>query len=256
MTDEENHPMTVSILLVDDHEVFREGLRMLLQSQTDFTIVGEATNSQQAITLTQNLHPDIVILDIAMPGLSGLDAIQPIRAAHEDLRVIILSAHSDEHYAVRALQFGAAGYVLKEQSGAELIHAIREARQGHTYISPSIAARVSQLQGEAETIDTELASKTGKRFLLTRREGQVLDFLIQGLINRDIGLTLGISARTVEVHRTNLMRKLGLNSRAELDRFVKQQKSHEVPPVEDEKTAVDGVTVGSSDPGDGRTDNT
>jgi DNA-binding NarL/FixJ family response regulator len=243
--------MTVSILLVDDHEVFREGLRMLLQSQADFAIIGEATNSQQAITLTQNLRPDVVILDVAMPGLSGLEAIRPIRAVREDLRVIILSAHTDEHYAVRALQMGAAGYVLKEQSAAELIRAIREARQGRPYLSPSIAGRVLQLLDEEELLEPELAAKAGKRFLLTRREGQVLDYLIQGLINRDIGQALGISARTVEVHRTNLMRKLGLNSRAELDRFLKQQKSRSVSPIEDGKAVLDDEPPAAQAPGTG-----
>jgi two-component system, NarL family, response regulator NreC len=224
--------MTFSILLVDDHEVFREGLRLLLQSHADFAIVGEATNSQQAITLTQNLHPDVVILDIAMPGLSGLEAIRPIRAAHGYARVIILSAHTDEHYAVRALHLGAAGYVLKEQSAAELVRAIREARQGHPYLSPSIADRVVQLLSEEDASGPAVEPGTSKRFFLTRREEQVLDLLIQGLTNRDIGLALGISTRTVEVHRTNLMRKLGLNSRAELERFVRQQKRRSEPPAD------------------------
>jgi DNA-binding NarL/FixJ family response regulator len=253
--------MTVSILLVDDHEVFREGLRMLLQSQADFKIVGEATNSQQAITLTQNLHPDIVILDVAMPGLGGLEAIRPIRATREGIRVIILSAHADEHYAVRAVQMGAAGYVLKEQSAAELIHAIREVRQGHPYLSPSIAGRVAQLLSEEEAGDADLDTAKNRRFLLTRREGQVLDFLIQGLINRDIGLALGISARTVEVHRTNLMRKLGLNSRTDLDRFTRQQKSQIKPAAEESHPPAPASAPppnpdGEDDPHDQGADNT
>jgi DNA-binding NarL/FixJ family response regulator len=232
--------MTVSILLVDDHEVFREGLRLLLQSQADFSIVGEATNSQQAITLTKNLHPDVVILDIAMPGLNGLEAIRHIRAAHAHVRVIILSAHIDEHYALRALHLGAVGYVLKEQSAAELIHAIREARQGHPFLSPSIADRVNVLLSAEDGLEFVPEPDFSKRFMLTRREEQVLDLLIQGLINRDIGEKLGISGRTVEVHRTNLMRKLGLKSRGDLERFIQQGKAGGERPAGKDEPASEG----------------
>jgi DNA-binding NarL/FixJ family response regulator len=217
--------MTVSILLVDDHEVFREGLRLLLQSQADFNIVGEATNSQQAITLTQNLRPEVVILDIAMPGLSGLEAIRHIRAGHAHVRVIMLSAHTDEQYVLRALHLGAVGYVLKEQSAAELIRAIREARQGHPFLSPSLADRVNSLLSAEDGLDLAPPPDLGQRFMLTRREEQVLDLLMHSMKNRDIGEKLGISGRTVEVHRTNLMRKLGLKSRAELERFLQQRRS-------------------------------
>jgi DNA-binding NarL/FixJ family response regulator len=221
--------MTISILLVDDHEVFREGLRLLLQSQADFGIVGEGINAQQAITLTQNLHPDVVILDIAMPGLSGLEAIRHIRTAHAPVRIIILSAYMDEQYALRALILGAVGYVLKEQSAAELIRAIREARPGSPFLSPSIADRVNYLLKTEEGIDLVPEPDLGKRFMLTRREEQVLDLLMRGMINRDIGENLGISGRTVEVHRTNLMRKLGLKSRADLERFIQQKRSGAQP---------------------------
>ncbi len=217
--------MTTSILVVDDHEIFREGLRMLLKTQSDFTIVGEAINSQQAITLAQNLHPDVVILDIAMPGLSGLDAIRHIRAGQPQVRVIILSAHAGEDYALRALHQGAVGYVLKEQSAAELIRAIREARPGHPFLSPAIADRVNTLLGMENGSVTVAESVLSRRYVLTPREGQVLDLLIQGMTNRDIGRELAISPRTVEVHRTNLMRKLSLKSRADLERFVRQQRS-------------------------------
>jgi len=224
--------MTVSILLVDDHEVFREGLRLLLQGQADFAIVGEATNSQQAITLTQNLHPDVVVLDIAMPGLSGLEAIRHIRTAQAQVRIIILSAYMDEQYALRALRLGAVGYVLKEQSAAELIRAIRGARPGHAFLSPSIADRVNLLLNAEDGIELAPEPDLSKRFMLTRREEQVLELLMQGMINRDIGEKLGISGRTVEVHRTNLMRKLGLKSRGDLERFIQQRRSGAQPPAE------------------------
>ena len=217
--------MTVTILLVDDHEIFREGLRLLLQTQADFNIVGEATNSQQAIALAQNLRPDVVILDIAMPGLSGLEALRHIRAAQPHIRIIILSAHADEDYALRALHQGAVGYVLKEQSASELIRAIREARQGHPFLSPSIADRVNLLLSVEDGAGVVPEPELAKRFALTKREEQVLALLVQGMTNRDIGLNLGISPRTVEVHRTNLMRKLGLDSRFDLERFVHQQRA-------------------------------
>ncbi len=218
--------MTVSILLADDHEVFRQGLRLLLESQADFNIVGEATNGQQTITLTQNLRPDVVLLDVAMPGLNGLEAIRHIQAAHTHVRIIMLSAYADEQYVVRALRLGAIGYVPKEHSAAELVRAIREARPGHPYLSRSLADRVAPLL--AAEANADLAPEEpplSKRFTLTRREGQVLDLLLQGKTNRDIGEKLGISGRTVEVHRTNLMRKLGLKTRGDLERLIQQRGS-------------------------------
>jgi len=217
--------MSVSILLADDHEVFRQGLRLLLQSQADFDIVGEAINSQQAITLTQNLRPDVVILDVAMPGLSGLEAIRHIQAVHAGVRVIMLSAYTDEQYVVRALRLGAVGYVPKEQSAAELIRAIREAQPGHPFLSRSLADRVNPLLNADENAGLAPEPDLGKRFMLTRREGQVLDLLMQGKSNREIGEKLGISGRTVEVHRTNLMRKLGLKTRGDLERLIQQGSS-------------------------------
>jgi DNA-binding NarL/FixJ family response regulator len=224
--------MTTSILLADDHEVFREGLRLLLQSQTDFGIVGEATNSQQAITLTQNLHPDVVLLDVAMPGLSGLEAIRHIQAAHSRVRIIMLSAYTDEQYVLRAVRLGAVGYVLKEQSAADLIRAIREARPGHLFLSPSLADRVHLLLKTEDGLNLAAEPDLGKRFMLTRREEQVLDLLMEGMTNRDIGEKLGISGRTVEVHRTNLMRKLGLKSRGDLEHFIQQRRSGRILPVD------------------------
>ncbi len=159
-----------------------------------------------------------------MPGgMSGLEAIRQIQVAHAHTRIIMLSAYTDEHYVLRALRLGAVGYVPKEQSAAELARAIREARPGHPYLSRSLADRVNPLLAAEE--NTDLASETslGKHFMLTRREGQILDLLTKGRTNRAIAETLGISVRTVEVHRTNLMRKLGLKTHGDLERWIRQK---------------------------------
>jgi DNA-binding NarL/FixJ family response regulator len=191
-----------------------------------------------------------VVLDIVMPGMSGLDAIHYLRAAHKAMRIVVLSAYTDEQYAFRALQLGAVGYVLKEQSAAELIGAIRQAQTSRPYVSPAIADRVSVLLAEAGSPAPAPHPKTARRFMLTPREEQVLAYLEQGITNRDIGALLGISARTVEVYRTNLMRKLGLVTRAELDRFIQQkQMGAQVPPIKDESSEpVPLIKVESSEP--------
>ncbi len=154
-----------------------------------------------------------------------LEAIRHIQAVHAGVRVIMLSAYTDEQYVVRALRLGAVGYVPKEQSAAELIRAIREAQPEHPFLSRSLADRVNPLLNAGENAGLAPEPDLGKRFMLTRREGQVLDLLMQGKSNREIGEKLGISGRTVEVHRTNLMRKLGLKTRGDLERLIQQGSS-------------------------------
>ena len=218
------------ILLVDDEPHTRsficDGLSAL--GITD-DAVGVST-ADEAIAEIARYVPDLVITDVRMPGLSGLDAIRHIRAGQPQVRVIILSAHAGEDYALRALRQGAVGYVLKEQSATELIRAIREARPGHPFLSPSIADRLNVLLNMENGTATVPESVLSRRYVLTPREGQVLDLLIQGMTNRDIGRNLAISPRTVEVHRTNLMRKLGLKSRADLESFVRQQNTGDRSP--------------------------
>jgi len=214
--------MAITILLADDHKIFRESLRILLERHADFEIVGEAADGQQAVSLTDRLQPRVVVLDLAMPSLNGLDAIRQIKDRHPMVLVVVLSAHEEENFVASALQFGADAYVFKEQSVADLVGAVRAVVAGERYISSHLAARpphAGPLPG-AEPAQTPLVPYDA----LTLRERQVLSLTAQGLTNAEIGEQLSISARTVETHRAHLMLKLGLKSRLELTRYAQARQ--------------------------------
>lgn len=206
----------IRLLLVDDHEVVRRGLRMLLEDEADLNIVGEADTGAQALEMVETLKPDVVIMDITLPDISGIDATRRIKASHPEVAVVALTIHEDQQYFFEMLQVGASGYVPKRAAPDDLISAIRATHRGEMYIYPSLAKLLvgdflarSGEAGARETING-----------LTPREGEVLSYLAEGRTNDEIANILGISVHTVARHRENLMGKLGLHSRSELVKYA------------------------------------
>jgi DNA-binding NarL/FixJ family response regulator len=203
------------IVLAEDHQVVRQGLRALLQGKHDFRIVGEAGNGRDAVELVEQLKPHVVVLDLMMPGLNGLEVTRQITKRLPQTRVIILSMHADESYVLEALRNGAAAYVLKESSAADLVHAVREVAAGRRYLSPPLSDRAIELyQKKAQAVPLD------RYETLTTREREVLQLAAEGCTSTDIAERLGISPRTAEAHRMNLMRKLDLHTQADLTRYA------------------------------------
>jgi DNA-binding NarL/FixJ family response regulator len=205
--------MTYSILITDDHGVIRDGLRALLSSEHDLQVVGEASNSEQAIKLTEQLRPDIVLMDISMPGENGIEATRKICKEFPKTRVLILTVHEEKELLEEALRSGASGYILKQAVKSELINAIHAVARGDLYVHSSVArAFISLANTEKPQEKTELT--------LTAREVEILKLLAQGYTNGQIARLLEISVRTVEFHRSNLMEKLNIGSRVEMVRYA------------------------------------
>ena len=207
----------ITVLLAEDHMVVREGLRRLLESERDIEVVGEAATGRQAVDMTQKLHPAVVVMDIAMPLLNGLEATRRICQALPDVKVLILSAHSDDAYVEKVLAFGAAGYLIKQTSAHCLAEAIREIHKGNSFFSPAIARRYHKRH--AASLDRNGRSKT-KIACLTPRELEVLQLIAEGEPNKAIAAELGISVKTVEKHRNHLMQKLDIHDTASLTRYA------------------------------------
>ena len=211
--------MTISILLADDHEIFRHGLKMLLDSQPDFQVVGQAANGLEAVALAERLRPDVLIVDLIMPGLNGIEVTSQIKERLPGCRVVVLSLYDDERYVVSALQNGADGFVLKDTNTPDLLQAVRIAMVGQCFLSPSLIKRA--VQGY---IKHAQASELDGYDKLTNRESEVMRLSLDGLTCTQIAGRLGISARTVETHRANLMHKLELHSHAELVGYANKHK--------------------------------
>jgi two-component system response regulator NreC len=202
----------ICILLADDHNVMRRGLRLLLESQPGFAVVGEAADGCQAVEQAELTKPDVVVLDIAMPRLSGTEAAQRIGEILPTAAIVILSMHSDEGYVLRALRAGAKGYLLKDSAEGDLIAAIKSVGEGKTYFSPEITKMlVEDYVREIRTRGVEDSYE-----LLTLREREILHLLAEGKSNKEIATLLNLSPYTVETHRRNLQEKLNLHSVAEL----------------------------------------
>ena len=199
---------TIRILLADDHNIMRDGLRLLLERQPGFEIVGEASDGRQALSLAQEFRPDIAIIDIAMPGLNGIEATRRITEACPQTGVIILSMHFDESYVIRSLKAGARGYLLKDSARADLISAIRAVTQAKTYFSP----KISQILQEDYMQELEQKHQDDSYDLLTDREREVLQLIAEGLANKEIANKLNLSVYTVDTHRSHILRKLNLHS--------------------------------------------
>ncbi len=206
------------MLVVDDHAVVREGLRHVLTAAEGFSVVGEAANATEALGLAESVRPDVVLLDLTMPGMSGLDAAAELRRRASGARILVLSMHEQDEYVLAAVRGGADGYILKDASPAELRAAVRTVRAGGEYFSPAVARRLAAaVRGDVAT-----QSPRDRLQLLTPREREVLALVATGQTNREIAARLGISPRTVESHRESLMKKLALRTVADLTRFALQ----------------------------------
>lgn len=202
----------IRILLADDHTVMRRGLRLLLESQPGFCVVAEASDGRQAVDQSESTRPDVAVIDIAMPNLSGIEAAQRIAAASPQIAIVILSMHSDEGYVLRALKAGAKGYLLKDSAEGDLIEAIHAVHQGKTFFSPEI----SKMLVEDYVREIRIRGMDDSYDLLTAREREILQLLAERKSNKDIANLLNLSPYTVETHRRNLQEKLNLHSLADL----------------------------------------
>ena len=202
----------MKILLADDHNVLRKGLRRILEEQSDLEVVGEASDGREAVSLCNSLHPDIVVMDIAMPQLNGLEATRQILQRNSGVNVLILSMYSDENYVVQALRAGARGYLLKDTAEEDLITAVRTVAKGLPFFSPKIAKLL--LGDSMQKVRTEGMSDTYD--LLTPREREVLQLIAEGKSNKEAAATLFVSPTTIETHRARIMDKLDLHSTADI----------------------------------------
>ena len=208
--------MTIRLMLVDDHEVVRSGLRMLLEGEPDVEIVGEFGLAQEALDSLEQLKPDVILMDIGLPDLSGIDAASEVKRLREETAIVALTIHEDEEYFFKMLNAGASGYVPKRAAPDELLTAIRTTAKGEVYLYPSMA---KLLVKDYLTQDSQSGMR-GEMDGLTDREQEVLAHLADGATNLEIGETLGISPKTVARHRENIMRKLGMHSRTELVKYA------------------------------------
>jgi DNA-binding NarL/FixJ family response regulator len=203
----------ISVLLAEDHAIMRQGLAALLNTDGHFAIAGEAKNGREAVAMTLELQPDVILMDIAMPVLNGLEATRQILAANPRAKVIILSAHSDDEYVERMIAAGVAGFLEKQTSAEILTKAILEVVKGNVFFSPSIARRRQSLTQRG-------TSAKGDRPHLTARESEVLQMVAEGAANKQVATELGISIKTVEKHRQHLMDKLAIHDTAGLTRYA------------------------------------
>ncbi|MBM3269754.1 MAG: response regulator transcription factor [Candidatus Sericytochromatia bacterium] len=208
----------IRILLADDHAMIRSGLRALLEREDDFAVVGEAGNGLEALDLVGKLHPDVIVLDITMPALDGIEAASRIHEAFPDTRILILTMHQDAQYLGPALKAGAAGYVVKRAADTELIGAIRAVHRGEKFVDPSMVGFLVQ-----DYVQRTVPQAEGDTPKLSERETAVLRMMAAGFAYKEIADRLGISTKTVETYRERIKEKLGLSSRSEIVRFALEQ---------------------------------
>lgn len=202
----------IRILIADDHLVIREGLQMILGLEEDLEVVGEAANGEAAVRLAEELQPDVVLMDLRMPGMGGLEAIERILAQWPQMAVVILTTYNEDELMIRGLRAGARGFLLKDTGRETLFHTIRAAARGETLLQPEIISRIMAHTGAAEP--TEGRAEADETIPLSERELQVLVAVARGDRNKEIALQLGITERTVKAHLTNVYNKLGVDSRA------------------------------------------
>jgi len=210
----------IRILLADDHGIVRRGLHYLLERSAGMTVIGEAADGREAVKMCEELNPTVVIMDIAMPNLNGIEATAQIVRKNPAIGVIILSMHSDETYLVRALSAGAKGYLLKDSAEADLIRAVQAVSQGRPFFSPAIAQ--SLLEDYMRRLQQQHLQDSYD--LLTDREKEVLQLLAEGKSNKEVATLLNLSLYTVETHRSNLMQKLNLHNTAEIVLYAVRKK--------------------------------
>jgi DNA-binding NarL/FixJ family response regulator len=218
--------VSLSVLLAEDHPVVREGLRAMLEAEGDFQVVGQTGNSSEVGGMVEELHPDVLVLDLIMPGIGGLNALRELGRRRLNTRVVVLSMYANEAYVLEALQNGAGAYVLKQSEAAELVRGIREVAKGRRYLSPPLSQRA--VEAYAKRAKGTVAAREAE---LTAREKEVLMLVGQGFTSAQIGERLFISVRTVESHRSNLTKKLGLHSQAEMVRTALRRELTPLDPT-------------------------
>lgn len=211
--------MTISIVLADDHHIVREGLKTILGTQPNFEVIGEADDGLQVSSIVERLKPDVLVLDLMMPSLNGLEISRQVRRNTPQTQIVILSMHANEAYVAEALAAGAVAYLLKRATSDELINAIHEAVAGRRYLSPPLSDRLI----DAYIRKLEAEEEDDPYTTLTPREREVLHLAAEGATNNEIAERLSLSVRTVEKHRSNLMHKLGLKTQTDLIRYAFQK---------------------------------
>lgn len=208
--------MAISVLLVDDHAMVREGLRLVLSGHPEIRVVGEACNGREAVRAAHELRPDVVIMDVAMPELNGIDATRLMREQGLECRIIVLSMYTQAEYVFRATQAGANGYLVKESASTELVEAIRTVHRGRRYLSPAVSDVVMDdyLRRGQRTADEDPLER------LSGREREVLQLTVEGRSTQDIAEAVALSPKTVETYRSRMLRKLGISSLPELVKFA------------------------------------
>lgn len=210
----------IRVLLVDDHALFREGIRTLLAAEPDIEIAGEAANASEAVALASERRPDLVLMDIGMPGPSSFEAARLIRKERPETRIVFLSMYDDDEYVSECVRMGASGYILKESPATQFLTAIREVHRGGSYLSPRLLSRLVD--------DIRLMGRTPLRqprfATLTKREVEVLKMLAEGASVKEIASEFVLSVKTIEAHKFNLMRKLGIHNKAQLVQYAIQKK--------------------------------
>lgn len=229
----------IRVLIVDDHAILRDGIRSLLERQEGIRVVGDASNGLEGLTRVGELLPDIVLMDVAMPGMNGLEATRQIKALYPQVQVLILTQHDNYEYIAPLLEAGASGYVLKRSGGREVVMAIRQVVEQGVFLEPSVARQVvEQYQTVEEQNDANVRS-------LTDREREVLWLIAEGKSNKEIASLLYISPKTVSVHRTNIMSKLGVDNSFELIKYVTQNPALFLPNAGPSKSNTGGLTRGT-----------
>jgi len=208
---------TIRVLIADDHTIVRSGVRLLLEAETDIEVVGEALDGKEALALVEQLHPNVVLMDIAMPGVDGLEATKKIMSQWPETRILVLTMHRSDEYFFEMIKAGASGYVLKGAETSELIHALRVVAKGEVFLYPSMAGKL--VKGYLSSLDGSKNALSN----LSKREQEILRLLADGYTNKEIAEKLFVSPSTVHTHRSNLMNKLNLNSRRDLIEYTRQK---------------------------------
>jgi two-component system response regulator NreC len=214
----------IRVLLIDDHTLFRQGIRTLLAAEPDLEIAGEAANAAEAVTAAQTLRPDVVLMDIGMPGMSSFEATRQIRKEHPETRVLFLSMYDDEDYLAECVEIGANGYILKDAPAEQLITGIREVHRGGSFLSPRLLTKL--VDGFRAGHGTPMQPRFGT---LTKREREILKLLAEGKSVKEIASEFDLSVKTVEAHKFNLMRKLDIHNKAQLVQYAIQKKIIRLP---------------------------
>ncbi len=217
---------TIKLMLVDDHDVVRTGLRSFLETQSGFEVIAEAKNGKQALEKAKEMQPDIVLMDITMPDMDGIEATLQFKKLYPDCQILVLTVHADKQYFMKMMEVGASGYITKQAAADELVAAIKAVAAGHVYLQPALARwLLEDYQQLAKGITLPTLEETNEKDtigldILSERERQVLELVGEGLNNHDIGKKLGLSPKTIARHRERIMKKLNMHSRTELVKFA------------------------------------